>query len=124
MTAQGLRAAGVEQAPRGVQVGVQAQVEVGFTFARHRRGQVEHGVPTLGHQGGDVRQQVARVVPHARVGQQGCIAWGHQVGQHQLRDGLTAQRAGLQQGAGESVAEEAGAAGDEDLHAIAFCEDW
>ena len=120
MSAGGLPTAGVEQGARGVQVGVQAEVEVGFAFGGHGGGQVEHRVPALREQRGDAGHQVAGQGLHARVALERLVARGEQVGQHQAFDAAARKLAALQQFAREARAQEAGAAGDEDVHAVAF----
>jgi len=73
----------VEQGARAVEVGAQAEFEIGLALARHRRGEVEHAVESLFAKLRALRQQRPGARLHARIGQQ-LGARGHLIGEHRL----------------------------------------
>ncbi len=104
-----------QQAAHRAQVGAQAELEVSLALARHRRGEVEDAVELLRDQGLALVEQRAGAHLHARVG--GQVGGGRElVGQHHRLDLAAVERAAREQGARQARADEAGAAGDEQVH--------
>jgi hypothetical protein len=83
-------AQGIQQRTRAVDVGAQAEIEVGLAFARDGGGEVEHAVERLLAQCVGVHQQRAGARRDPRVGQQ-VGGWRGDVGQHHLADVAPAQ---------------------------------
>ena len=121
--ANGANLNAIQQRARGVEVAAHAQVEVGLALRAHRRGEMEDEVGAGGRQFAARKEskQVPLHAAHARIGGQ-VGRCGTEVGQHDLLDATrrcAAQGQGArgQQRTGESGAEEAGATGDQDVHA-------
>src|SRR3954471_4391111 len=117
MVAAARGADGFEQVVKGHEIDAVAFLEIGLSFARDDRREMENHVRLTGHQ--PEAGILARNVERVRVdlaGKSRRMVRRHHIDQRELVDGLAVKASVADEAPGELASDHAGRAGDENVH--------